>query len=168
MTDSGGGGHSSGIGMHKSEGGGSALLIPGFGARTPASGFDREFAARASPGGAAASERSRPVEFASVYAEGFAFVWRSMRRLGVAPEAVPDAVQDVFVVVHRRLESFDESSTLKTWLFGIVLRVARDYRRTARRKLQPLVGDEALARAESPTAGPFERAESARSRAPAS
>src|SRR5262249_37522358 len=44
-----------------------------------------------------------------------------------------DAFQDVFVVVHRRLGEFAGRSSLKTWLFGIVLRVAKDYRRRGRR-----------------------------------
>jgi RNA polymerase sigma-70 factor, ECF subfamily len=74
------------------------------------------------------------VEFDALYDEHFAFVWRTLRRLGVDPAAIDDAVQDVFVVVHRRLATFEGRSSLRTWLFGIVLRVARDQRRSARRK----------------------------------
>lgn len=62
------------------------------------------------------------------------FVWRSLRRLGVAEASLDDAVQDVFLVVHRRLAEFEGRSSPKTWLFGIALRVARDHRRTARRR----------------------------------
>jgi RNA polymerase sigma-70 factor (ECF subfamily) len=39
-----------------------------------------------------------------------------------------DAVQDVFVVVHKRLHDFEGRSSLKTWLFGIARRVVRDHR----------------------------------------
>jgi RNA polymerase sigma-70 factor (ECF subfamily) len=42
---------------------------------------------------------------------------------------VDDAAQDVFLVVHRRLAEFQGRSTLRTWLYGIVLRVARNHRR---------------------------------------
>lgn len=73
-------------------------------------------------------------DFASVYREHFAFVFRSVRRLGVPELMVDDAVQEVFVVVHRRLGHFAGRSSLRTWLFGIVLRVARDYRRAAARR----------------------------------
>ena len=73
-------------------------------------------------------------DFEVVYDEHFDFVWRSVRRLGVPESAVDDAVQDVFVVVFRRLEDFEHRSTIKTWLFGIVLRVVRTHRRTAARK----------------------------------
>jgi RNA polymerase sigma-70 factor (ECF subfamily) len=69
--------------------------------------------------------------FREVYDEHFRFVWRSLRRLGVSEADVPDAVQDVFLVVHRRLDDFEGRSKLSTWLFGISLRVARDRRRSA-------------------------------------
>jgi len=75
-----------------------------------------------------------PPDFEAIYHDHFDFVWRSMGRLGVDPSAVEDAAQDVFVIAHRRLASFEGRSSVKTWLFGIALRVARDFRRAARRK----------------------------------
>jgi RNA polymerase sigma-70 factor, ECF subfamily len=68
--------------------------------------------------------------FEDVYREHFAFVWRSAKRLGILDEALDDVVQEVFVIVHRKLDTFEGRSTLKTWLFGITLRVARDQRRS--------------------------------------
>jgi RNA polymerase sigma-70 factor, ECF subfamily len=59
------------------------------------------------------------------------FVWRSLQRLGVTPISLEDALQDVFVVVHRKLNSYDGTCKLSTWLFGICLRVASAYRRRA-------------------------------------
>ncbi len=78
----------------------------------------------------------RPVipPFDDVYDEYFPFVWRCLRRLGVAEPALDDAVQDVFVVVHRRLPDFEGRSSLKTWLFGVVLRVGRAHRRAVQRR----------------------------------
>jgi RNA polymerase sigma-70 factor, ECF subfamily len=98
--------------------------------------------------------------FEEVYEQVFDFVWRSLRRLGVPEASIDDAVQDVFVVVHRRLAGFEGRSSLKTWVFGIAMRVARDHRRLARRKgghaqLDPRIVDgapdpvEALARCEA-------------------
>lgn len=72
--------------------------------------------------------------FAEIYEQGFPFVWRSLRSMGVPEQALRDAAQDVFLVVHRRLDTFNGTSAIKTWLFGITLRVARDHRRAARRK----------------------------------
>jgi RNA polymerase sigma-70 factor (ECF subfamily) len=57
------------------------------------------------------------------------FVWRSLQRLGVPESDLDDALQEVFVVVHRRLASFRGDSALTTWLFGITLRVAGRFRR---------------------------------------
>jgi RNA polymerase sigma-70 factor, ECF subfamily len=79
-----------------------------------------------------APERSLP--FARVYKEYFGFVWRSARSLGVRPSALDDVVQEVFVVVHRRLDEFEGRSALRTWLSGILLNVVRHHRRSVVRK----------------------------------
>lgn len=80
-----------------------------------------------------------PPSFEEVYDQHFDFVWRSLRRLGVAPAQLDDAAQEVFLVVHRRLAEFEQRSALKTWLFGIALHVARRLARTAaRRPMEPL------------------------------
>jgi RNA polymerase sigma-70 factor (ECF subfamily) len=67
----------------------------------------------------------------TVYREHFRFVWRSLRQLGVPESDAADAAQDVFLVVHRRLDDFEGGSKMTTWLFGICLRVARDRKRLA-------------------------------------
>jgi RNA polymerase sigma-70 factor, ECF subfamily len=72
--------------------------------------------------------------FDDVYREFFSFVWRSVKRLGVRDASLDDVVQEVFVIVHRRLAGFEGRSSLRTWLFGIALRVARDHRRSVARK----------------------------------
>jgi len=73
----------------------------------------------------------RLLSFKEVYDEHFRFVWRSLRRLGVPESDVADAVQDVFLVVHRRLGEFEGRSKVTTWLYGICYRVAHDRRRLA-------------------------------------
>jgi len=96
-------------------------------------------------------------QFERIYDEQFAFVWRSLRGLGVPGPALDDAAQDVFLVVHRRLPEFQGRSSLRTWIFAIVEHVAFNYRRTQRRKQSPLTGlDEEPS---SDEAGPFERAQ---------
>lgn len=64
-----------------------------------------------------------------VYREHFRFVWRVLRRLGVPESDVQDATQDVFLVVHRKLATFEGRAQLRTWLFSICLGVARNRRR---------------------------------------
>jgi RNA polymerase sigma-70 factor, ECF subfamily len=69
-----------------------------------------------------------------------AFVWRNLRRLGVAEPMIEDAAQDVFLVVHRRWNTWQpERSSVETWLFGIVLRIAQNHRRAQRRRLNWLL-----------------------------
>lgn len=70
----------------------------------------------------------------TIYAEHFEMVWRAVRRFGVPDRSLDDAVQDVFLVVHRRLDDFEGRSSLRTWLYGIARRVAHDHRRRASRK----------------------------------
>lgn len=77
---------------------------------------------------------------AALYESHLRFVWRNLQRFGVSSELLEDATQDVFVAVHRRWDSFDpRASSVETWLFGIVLRVAHYHKRTLRRRLARLV-----------------------------
>lgn len=95
--------------------------------------------------------------FDEIYREFFAFVWRSARRLGVEPASLDDVVQEVFVIAHRRLSSFEGRSSLRTWIFGITLRVARDHRRARARK--PLDADSEPHLLCDASPGPSERLE---------
>lgn len=69
--------------------------------------------------------------FEALYDSEFDFVWRTLRRLGVPEADLPDTVQEVFLVVHRRLAEFEGRAKVTTWLFRIALGVARDRRRRA-------------------------------------
>jgi RNA polymerase sigma-70 factor (ECF subfamily) len=68
--------------------------------------------------------------FDEVYDRHFAYVHRAMRHLGVSDAALDDAVQDAFVVVHQKLAEFDGRHQITTWLYAIVIRVARRYRKS--------------------------------------
>lgn len=58
--------------------------------------------------------------------------------MGIRTEDATDLLQEVFVVVHRRLHTFDGTSKMETWLFGICIRVASSHRRKAHvRREQP-------------------------------
>ena len=52
-----------------------------------------------------------PLDFDALYEDHFGLVWRTARRLGVPPAAADDVVQDVFLVVHRRLGDNDGGNT---------------------------------------------------------
>jgi len=70
----------------------------------------------------------------ALYDEHFAFVWRNLRRLGVMQAQLDDAVQDVFLVAHRRFGALSGHGEPRAWLFGISYRVAADYRKATRRR----------------------------------
>lgn len=67
----------------------------------------------------------------AIFDEYSAFVWRTLRHLGIPDRDIEDVCQEVFVVVHRKLAGFEGRSTLRTWVYGICLRTASDYRRRA-------------------------------------
>jgi RNA polymerase sigma-70 factor (ECF subfamily) len=77
----------------------------------------------------------------AIFREHAAFVLRVVRRLGVAPRDVEDVAQEVFVIVHRKLHTFNGESSVRTWLFGIASRVASDHRRRAHVRRESLDGE---------------------------
>jgi RNA polymerase sigma-70 factor, ECF subfamily len=66
-----------------------------------------------------------------IYGQHAGFVWRNLRRLGVPEDDIADAMQDVFLTVHRNLDKFEGRSSVPTWIFTICRSVARDRRRRA-------------------------------------
>jgi RNA polymerase sigma-70 factor (ECF subfamily) len=82
-------------------------------------------------------EETTALRVEDIYREHFDSVWRSLRHLGVAESDVEDAVQDVFVVVHAKLNTFEHRAQITTWIYGICIRVAqaRRLRAHARREL---------------------------------
>jgi len=101
-------------------------------------------------------------ELESHYAETIEICWRALRRLGVAEPALPDAVQDTLLVLHRRRGEFRGDASFRTWVYGVVLRVASGYRRSARRARAVFEVDEPLGAvdaAPSTAPSPFEQLE---------
>jgi RNA polymerase sigma-70 factor (ECF subfamily) len=75
-----------------------------------------------------AAEPEGPLAFRVIYARWFDQVAQWINAMG-GPEADrEDLVQDVFVVVHRRLPYFD-GNNLPGWLYQIARRRVRDFRR---------------------------------------
>jgi RNA polymerase sigma-70 factor, ECF subfamily len=68
-----------------------------------------------------------------LFHDHFDLVWRTVRRLGVSPDAVDDAAQEVFVVASRKLDAIEVGKE-KAFLFGTAVRVAADARRARSRR----------------------------------
>ena len=110
-----------------------------------------------SPDKALVNEQPAPLtraEFAAFYRNNADFVWRSLRRLCVREEALDDALQEVFIVAHRRFHELRPGSTQRAWLFAVAQRVASGHRRWVRRKGHALpLQEELVASAQSPLEG---------------
>lgn len=82
--------------------------------------------------------------FSAIYREHLHFVWRSVRRLGIREADAEDAVQEVFLVIHRRLSTFNGTSQFRSWVYGICMHVVRGRRRKANERLEVFGVDEEL------------------------
>lgn len=71
--------------------------------------------------------------FRHLYQAHAAFVWRSLRRLGVPLDSVDDLAQEVFLIAFRRRGLFENRSTYQSWLYGIAFNLSRRLARKARR-----------------------------------
>lgn len=108
---------------------------------------------------------SRAVErrVAAAVALHHTFIWRALRRFGVAEEHADDAAQQVFCVFARRLADVPPEKE-KTFLCGVAVRVAQGVRRDRSRR--PLdLDDAALEAARSAAPLPDEELEERRARA---
>lgn len=83
----------------------------------------------------------RAVPFKELFDAHAAFVWRVLRRHGVPLRELDDACQEVFLVVFRRLPEFEGRSSLRTWIYGIAVRVAIALRRRAFMRRELLSSD---------------------------
>ena len=79
-----------------------------------------------------ARSQPAPLTLEDVYRDHFDFVFRQASRLGGPGIDAEDAAQEVFMVVARKLDTFDATSLITTWLYGITLNVVRSQRRRLR------------------------------------
>jgi RNA polymerase sigma-70 factor (ECF subfamily) len=76
-----------------------------------------------------------------VYEAHGRFVWDSLQRLGIRSVDLSDVFQETFMIVHQRLGSFEGQARLTTWLFGVCLRVAANYRRRAHLRREEIMAE---------------------------
>jgi RNA polymerase sigma-70 factor, ECF subfamily len=78
------------------------------------------------------SENDDSFDFDTIYRQYGRMVARWAARLGGPHISVEDIVQEVFLVVSRRLSSFRGEGKLSTWLFTITDQTIRNWRRRER------------------------------------
>jgi RNA polymerase sigma-70 factor (ECF subfamily) len=97
-----------------------------------------------------------PPDFRQLFDSELEYVWHTLRRLGVREHDLEDVTHDVFMAVHKKLDTFDGSRPMRPWLFGFAYRFAADYRKLARHRREVLV---LAPEAPDPAPSAFDRAD---------
>jgi len=72
-----------------------------------------------------------PVALRQLVQEHYDFIWRLLSRLGVVGAEVDDAAQQVFMVLVTRQDLSIKPGSERAFLYGVALRVAKEFRRKA-------------------------------------
>jgi RNA polymerase sigma-70 factor (ECF subfamily) len=73
-------------------------------------------------------------ELAILFERHAGFVFRVLKRLGTPASDVEDALQEVFLVVARKLPDYEERGEMRAWLFTIARQVSQHSRRASARR----------------------------------
>jgi RNA polymerase sigma-70 factor (ECF subfamily) len=101
-------------------------------------------------------------EAAEIVGLHFEFIWRLLRRLGVAENEVDDAAQQVFLTATTK-GLRGTPAQARPFLYGVALRVAANFRRTMRRRRE--VSEEAMGDPHAPDLAADDVADLRRARA---
>lgn len=73
-------------------------------------------------------------DFDTLYETMVEYVWNAVCRMGVHDSDAEDVVQEIFVIIYRRLGEFEGRAQIKTWVFKIMVHVVQHYFRTHARR----------------------------------
>ena len=90
-----------------------------------------------------AHDPARVAMFDAIFGAHFHYVCRTLRRLGVAEADVEDKAHDLFIAVFHKLDVHDPPARETSWLFAFALRIAADYRTSARQRREIVSDDPA-------------------------
>jgi RNA polymerase sigma-70 factor, ECF subfamily len=76
---------------------------------------------------------ARDARLRNIVTQHYAFVWRSLRHLGVMPADADDAAQQVLIVVAQKLDQVAVGRE-RSFLFATAMRIAHRWRRTRERR----------------------------------
>jgi RNA polymerase sigma-70 factor (ECF subfamily) len=96
--------------------------------------------------------------FTALFRAQYAYVWGTVRRLGVREADAEDVVHDVFMRIYDKLDTFDPTRPEKPWCFVFVYRAACDYRKLSRHRVEVMVEQDAPSSSPSAQEG-LERAD---------
>jgi len=101
--------------------------------------------------GARMEAPSQPTSCFAAFQQEFEYVCRTLRRLGVRPADIEDMAHEVYLVLYRRWGEYDQTRSLRPWLFALVLGVATAQRRRHAREFS---GTDAQLEVEDPAPQP--------------
>ena len=78
------------------------------------------------------------VDLSAAFQDHGRFIARSILRLTGDGPHVEDILQETFIIAHRKRETFESRSTLRTWLYGIASNLCLHHRRSLARELNAL------------------------------
>jgi RNA polymerase sigma-70 factor (ECF subfamily) len=81
-----------------------------------------------------AARAAPTLDIAELFAREGDYVHTSLRRLGVRSSELEDAVQEVFIAIHKHRDAYDPEREMRPWLFAFALRVASNRRRAVKRR----------------------------------
>lgn len=85
-----------------------------------------------------------PDGFSALYRRQFGFVWSLTAHFGVPPAAREDVAQEVWLTVHRRLDTLRDDASPRAWVASITRRVASRHHRSQQRAQRKLAALEAI------------------------
>ncbi len=91
--------------------------------------------------------------FTEIVAREGEFLWLTLQRMGVRHADCQDVVQNVLVIVHKKLHTYDGRSPLRAWLYGICAREASVHRRKAWVRREQPAGARAISEDELASSG---------------
>lgn len=81
-----------------------------------------------------APQQSTVERFRALFMAQLAWMWTTLRRLGVKEPDLEDVAHEVFLQVYKKFETYDPARPIRPWLFAFAYREASDYRRQARHR----------------------------------
>lgn len=114
-------------------------------------------ASPAAPRGSSADRARRDgggTSFRELFDAHVAYVWNTLRRLGVSESDRDDVVQEVFLTVVDLLPDYDRARPFRPWLFAIAYRVVLRHQRTRGRRRENVESPEVIAQRIEASAAP--------------
>ena len=97
------------------------------------------------------------MNFGEIFEAHAAFVFRSLRHLGVRDADLPDCAQEAFLVAYEKRGQLRKASGIRSWLYRICFHIARNHQRRAHVRRERPMDSPALGSSPSVPVDPVEQ-----------